>query len=60
MSVNDGSNWVRCEQCGGVGFEGHDCGEDCCACLDPRPNIRCDICGGKGGWYYEDEAEGAD
>ena len=44
-------NWVECEQCGGEGVDGHDCGEDCCCCAYPEDNIRCDICGGQGGWY---------
>jgi hypothetical protein len=28
----------------------HDCGEDCCCCLHPEPNVTCDICEGEGGW----------
>jgi hypothetical protein len=44
--------WVECEQCGGEGVDGHDCGEDCCCCADPEDNMRCDICGGQGGWYW--------
>src|SRR4051812_35672501 len=32
------------------GFSHHECGEDCCMCLDPEPNVRCDVCNGKGGW----------
>ncbi len=39
-----------CEYCGGEGVDGHDCGEDCCCCLDPEENVRCDMCGGRGGW----------
>lgn len=42
--------WHECENCD-EGWSGHDCGEDCCCCLNPTDNIRCDICGGKGGWY---------
>jgi hypothetical protein len=30
----------------------HDCGEDCCCCADPEPNVRCDVCDGKGGWWF--------
>lgn len=30
------------------GYRGHDCGEDCCACRDPEPNVRCDACDGHG------------
>ena len=41
---------VDCWQCGGEGFSHHDCGEDCCACLYPEDNVRCDICYGKGGY----------
>lgn len=43
--------WHECEQCDGLGLDEHDCGEDCCACLDPEPNEACDLCGGLGGWY---------
>jgi hypothetical protein len=39
-----------CWQCGGECFVDHDCGKDCCCCLDPQPNVRCDICEGKGGY----------
>lgn len=42
--------WFDCEQCED-GMAGHDCGEDCCACLDPELNEACDICDGMGGWY---------
>ncbi len=48
--------WIECENCGGEGFVGHDCGEDCCCCLDPEDNVPCDVCGGKGGYW---EKEGA-
>jgi len=41
---------VDCWNCGGEGTDGHDCGEDCCCCLHPEDNVRCDICDGKGGW----------
>lgn len=33
------------------GYSGHDCGEDCCCCLDPEDNVVCDICEGEGGFY---------
>lgn len=39
---------VDCEQCGGEGVDGHDCGEDSCCCLDPEDNVRCGACLGKG------------
>lgn len=41
--------WVECWNCD-EGYSGHDCGEDCCCCLDPEDNVICDICRGKGGW----------
>lgn len=37
-----------CPNCGGVGFTGHDCGEDSCCCLDPEENLACEICRGTG------------
>jgi hypothetical protein len=43
-------DWEECAHCDD-GFVGHDCGEDCCCCADPEPNIVCDVCGGKCGWY---------
>lgn len=43
--------WVECWQCNGDRMIDHDCGEDFCVCDDPEPNVRCDICNGKGGWY---------
>jgi hypothetical protein len=30
------------------GLSYHDCGDDCCVCVDPEPNVRCDECGGHG------------
>lgn len=42
--------WRDCYNCGGEGFSYHDCGEDCCCCLDPEDNVTCDICEGAGGW----------
>ena len=43
--------WRDCYNCDEDGFVDHDCGEDTCCCLDPEPNVRCDICHGKSGWY---------
>ena len=36
--------FVECWKCVGGGLLGHDCGEDCCACLHPKPNVVCDVC----------------
>lgn len=42
--------WETCWQCGGEGGW-HDCGEDCCACLDEEEVTRaCDNCSGEGGY----------
>lgn len=43
--------WHECENCGGEGVSGHDCGEDACCCLYPEDNMPCDICDGEGGWW---------
>lgn len=43
-------DWRECYNCED-GMSDHDCGEDCCCCLHPENNVRCDICKGKGGWY---------
>ncbi len=43
--------WCECEQCGGEGLDGHDCGDDTCCCLHPEDNECCGICRGKGGWW---------
>lgn len=43
--------WRDCYNCDEDGFSDHDCGEDCCACLYPEPNVVCDICRGKAGWF---------
>lgn len=37
-----------CEQCGGDGVFGHECGDDTCCCLDPDDNETCSECGGLG------------
>lgn len=42
--------WARCGNCE-EGCTGHDCGEDCCACLYPENNVPCDICEGEGGFF---------
>ena len=59
---NDGREWdcqcarcgstvmaEECEGCGGEGVDGHDCGEDTCACADPIDNVECSWCEGEGG-----------
>lgn len=44
--------WQQCDQCGGEGLDGHDCGEDCCCCLNPEDNVVCQFCAGHGGWHW--------
>lgn len=39
-----------CDMCAGEGVAGHDCGEDCCVCLYPEPNVLCDCCHGEGSY----------
>lgn len=34
------------------GFDGHDCGEDCCCCAYPEENVRCEACYGRGVQHY--------
>jgi hypothetical protein len=42
--------WTDCWLCWGRGGF-HDCGEDCCPCLDKEEiTVRCDECGGRGGY----------
>jgi hypothetical protein len=50
-SLHGDKEFVECWNCGGEGYAGHDCGEDCCVCAEPEENVRCDICRGKGGWW---------
>ena len=60
---NDGREWeVQCArcgssldfdpcfQCGGSGFDDHDCGDDCCCCADPDDDVQCEACGGRGSY----------
>jgi len=51
MLFGEELEWTDCWNCGGTGYDGHDCGEDTCCCLNPDDNVICDVCGGKGGWY---------
>lgn len=46
-----------CEYCED-GIDGHDCGEDCCSCADPEPNLPCGFCDGVGGWWACGNSEG--
>lgn len=39
-----------CEYCED-GYDGHDCGEDCCCCLEPEDNMICQYCDGSGVWH---------
>lgn len=43
------ADWEHCYNCED-GYSGHDCGEDCCPCLDPEENMVCQVCEGRGGW----------
>jgi hypothetical protein len=40
---------IECWNCGGNGYseDFHDCGEDCCCCIDPEPG-ECPECHGRG------------
>ena len=42
-------DWRVCEECED-GYDGHDCGEDCCMCRYPEDNLLCQYCLGRGGW----------
>jgi len=46
--------WIDCSYCE-EGMSHHDCGEDCCCCLAPVPNMVCELCKGNGGWRLCDE-----
>lgn len=39
-----------CDYCDD-GYDGHDCGEDCCCCLYPEENVLCQYCDGTGIWH---------
>lgn len=39
----------HCTECED-GFDGHDCGEDCCCCAEPEENVACRCCDGTGLW----------
>jgi hypothetical protein len=45
------AEWLRCANCDD-GLSYHDCGEDCCCCVEPEPNVRCDWCSGTGGSWH--------
>lgn len=44
-------DWQECCECDD-GFSGHECGEDCCACPYPEPNVVCQYCWGRGGRHW--------
>jgi hypothetical protein len=46
-----------CWSCFGEGGH-HDCGEDCCCCLVPEINVRCDECNGRGCYQVCSNIEG--
>lgn len=46
---------TECDDCGGTGFNGHDCGEDTCCCLNPEENVECGRCDGEGEVEVEDD-----
>lgn len=48
--------WHECEHCEDANSS-HDCGEDVCCCLDPQPNVLCDVCNGEGGWWVCDNCK---
>lgn len=52
--VNCGQDLVieDCEMCGGFGVDGHECGEDSCACANPEDNVPCEECDGSGRIRY--------
>lgn len=45
--------WQECYDCED-GYSHHDCGEDTCCCLNPEPNVICNICNGEEGWWICD------
>lgn len=52
---------VECDECGGTGLNGHECGEDVCFCKNPEDNIECAACEGEGVFELEDdESDGKD
>lgn len=52
-----GCLWQDCGKCE-EGMSHHDCGEDTCCCLNPIPNVLCDVCdGNNGSWICEDWAK---
>ncbi len=46
------AEFVNCSNCGGEGYSHHDCGEDCCCCINPEDNVVCNWCRGeRGSWH---------
>jgi len=56
----DDHDWQECDDCGGDGLDETMCQcetiEDICCCATPTP-VRCQTCGGKGGWHIDHSAE---
>ena len=69
ITLGSGESEEVCAKCGGdvdweecdceEGYSYHDCGDDCCVCKNPQPNVICTTCEGKGGWFrcYSCESE---
>lgn len=43
--------WLDCPNCVD-GYSHHDCGEDCCCCVNPEDNVLCDWCRGTSGSWH--------
>lgn len=44
-------DYQHCHECED-GYSHHDCGDDCCCCAYPEPNVVCEQCHGHGGWWH--------
>lgn len=52
------AGWLSCANCGGERYSHHECGEDCCCCVNPEDNVLCDWCDGAGGsWHCRNTPE---
>lgn len=54
---NQDDDPIECDDCGGTGVNGHDCGEDTCCCLNPEENVECQRCGGAGHYWSDDDED---